>query len=109
MKPARAIQLAGGEQKALVALFCAGGYPVSKQSVSLWVKQGKIPNVRIFQLREIRPDWFHGDPMVKTNPKPRQPPANLQALKKPPKGKPSKLTPKPPFRPGVNGDPDTKI
>ena len=114
MRTARAIQLAGGTQKALIAVFEAGGYPASKQTVSLWVKNGRLPALRIYQLREIKPEWFQETSVAKKNgkavknPKPRRAPANLASVAPPMKG--TKVNVKgPPFRPGVNGDPDTKI
>ena len=107
----QAIILAGGQQKDLLAVFVRGRFPVSKQSVSMWVKTGRLPAVREWQLRALKPQWF-GDMMagkIKQYPKPkRSSPKQDRARKK--RGIPSKLTPEgPPFRPGQGGTPDTAI
>jgi hypothetical protein len=112
MKPDRAIALAGGQQKDLLKIFLRGRYSLSKQSVSLWVKTGKIPAVREWQLRHLRPQWFNGESMagkIKQYPKPkRATPKQEQARKK--RGQPTKMNPEgPPFRPGEGGTPDTAI
>ena len=114
MKVSRAIALAGGEQKHLVALFRSAGYPCAKQTVSVWVKNGRMPQLREFQLREIRPEWFKERSMAKkkvvTNPKPRRPPNNLASAKGVPTMKGTKVNIKgPPFRPDLSGTPETKI
>jgi len=113
MQPATAVKFAGGRQVDLIRVFADGGIRVTKQSVSDWCKAGKFPALRQYQLRTICPKWFrNGVPMPKPvkNPKPRLPPANLASSKAKPRGKGSKMNPKgAPFRPGVNGDQDTKI
>lgn len=112
MTPDKAVALAGGQQKDLLQVFLRGRFSLSKQSVSLWVKSGKIPAVREWQLRSLKPRWFNGEHMagkIKQYPKPkRSTPKQEQARRK--RGKPSKLTPQgPPFRPGEGGTPDTAI
>ncbi len=94
-------------------MFETWGYPISKQAVSLWVKNGKMPEVWILRLKFMRPHWFRRKSMAKVEktsyPKPkRQTTEGLNKARKA-RGKPSKLTKGPPFRPGNNGTPDTAI
>jgi hypothetical protein len=107
MTPNKAIRLAGGQQNDLLQIFLRGRFPLSKQSVSLWAKTGKMPAVRVWQLRSLRPQWFNGENMagkIKQYPKPKRPtPKQEQARKR--GGK----TQGPPFRPGQGGTPDTAI
>ena len=52
MNTSRAIKLAGGKAK----LADIAG--VTRQAVTRWVAQKTLPPLRVFQLRELRPDWF---------------------------------------------------
>lgn len=52
MKAKTYIKLAGGTRR-LGQLFKP---PVTRQAVQQWKK--KMPMLRIYQLRDIRPDWF---------------------------------------------------
>jgi hypothetical protein len=112
MTPAKAIALAGGQQKDLLKVFLRGRFPLSKQSVSLWKKTGKIPAVREWQLRSLKPGWFNGEHMagkIKQYPKPKRPTAKQEQARKK-RGTPTKMNPEgPPFRPGQGGTPDTAI
>ncbi len=54
LTPAEAIRKARG-QAALARLFSP---PVHRQSVSAWLKAGRIPLRRIWELAQIRPEWF---------------------------------------------------
>ena len=56
-----ALKLAGGRQSALARIFSLGGFTVTQQAVSLWVKKGKIPTNRIAALRRIKPSWFRAE------------------------------------------------
>lgn len=34
---------------------------VSPPAVYKWKKTGKIPDLRLYQLKELKPEWFEGD------------------------------------------------
>ena len=118
MKPAQAIRLAGSQTR-LHAIFVKGGFKISKQAVSLWAAAGGLPPKRELQLRRLRPWWFarrkRGNGVIR-NPKPKQPPDNLAAapgIRKVRKGGAMKKRraqpPGPPFLPGSQGNPETKL
>jgi hypothetical protein len=58
MDPERAVELAGGSREHLIQVFKAAGFGLTKQAVSLWFREGKIPKDRVTQLRMLRPSWF---------------------------------------------------
>ena len=107
-----AITLAGGRQADLVRVFCEAGYGISKQAVSLWVTNDRMPDAWRWRLAGIKPKWFRRSKVakVKNFPKPKKSTeAGVPgASKKRSKG--SKMAPKgPPFRPKVYGDPETQL
>jgi hypothetical protein len=57
MMKSKALRLAGGTKKLgeLLRQF-NGGRPISKQAIQQWGVC--IPELREFQLRKIRPEWF---------------------------------------------------
>ena len=57
MKKSKAIKLAGSVRNlgALLSPFNKGK-PVSKQAIGQWGE--RIPELREFQLRKIKPEWF---------------------------------------------------
>ena len=58
MNPERAVELAGGTRQDLIAVFKAGGFPLTRQAIGLWFREKRIPNDRVAQLRLLRPGWF---------------------------------------------------
>lgn len=55
MKKRTAIKKAKGIA-ALARLFTDGGHPCTRQAVQQWGPD--LPEVRLYQLREIKPEWF---------------------------------------------------
>ena len=51
-----------GSQQALADVFAEGGKKtrVTRQAVVQWAAKGEIPPLRLYQLRELRPQWFEG-------------------------------------------------
>jgi hypothetical protein len=64
MKIKTAIKLAGS-QDALAVIFQGAAkakrdpsFSVTRQAVGLWAKAGEMPPLRVYQLRDIKPEWF---------------------------------------------------
>lgn len=55
MKTQKAVRLAKGIA-ALARLFSNAGHPCTRQAVQQWGED--LPELRIYQLKEIRPGWF---------------------------------------------------
>ncbi len=51
MKTSQALKLAGGTYQALADVF-----GLSRQAASQW--GDTLPPLRVYQLRELRPEWF---------------------------------------------------
>lgn len=52
MKTQTAIDKAGSVKE------LAGIFGVSVQAVYQWVKRGDLPELKVYKLRELRPEWF---------------------------------------------------
>lgn len=91
------------------------GIVVSKQAVSLWAKEDRLPARRELQLQRIRPWWYEGEgngvAQMKTPRTKKKPPANLrESQRKGGRGGKRKAKPEgPPFLPKTYGDPETQI
>jgi len=59
MKMTDAMRLAGSRRK-LLDIFLANGEVISTQAMSRWVRQDRVPKLRVMQLKEWVPHWFKG-------------------------------------------------
>jgi len=60
MRMTDAMRLAGGRQK-LLDLFHANGEEITSQAMSRWVRNDRVPKMRVLQLRQWCSHWFHGE------------------------------------------------